>query len=118
MLRVGTLLRDAYRIVRYLSSGGFGNTYVAINQFDETKAIKEFYMQGSTYRDASHSTDVSYLDNSFNDSQAVRYSMEKFEKEAMLLARIESLPGIVHVHEIFNENNTATSSWSIWKARR
>lgn len=29
MLPVGSLLHDTYRIERYLSSGGFGNTYVA-----------------------------------------------------------------------------------------
>jgi len=29
MLEVGTVLRDIYRIDKYLSSGGFGNTYVA-----------------------------------------------------------------------------------------
>ena len=37
MLRVGTILHGTYRIDSYLSSGGFGNTYVVTNQaFDET----------------------------------------------------------------------------------
>lgn len=37
MLPVGTLLQDGKnRIERYLSSGGFGNTYVATNtEFEE-----------------------------------------------------------------------------------
>ena len=41
MLRVGTILRGIYRIDSYLSSGGFGNTYVATNiEFNERYAIK------------------------------------------------------------------------------
>ena len=46
MLKVGTILRGIYRIDNYLSSGGFGNTYVATNiEFDERVAIKEFFMK-------------------------------------------------------------------------
>jgi serine/threonine protein kinase len=45
MLRVGTILRGIYRIDSYLSSGGFGNTYVATNiEFDERVAVKEFLL--------------------------------------------------------------------------
>lgn len=53
MLPVGTLLQGGkYRIERYLSSGGFGNTYVATNiEFDEQVAIKEFFMRGVSQRD-------------------------------------------------------------------
>ena len=43
LLQVGTILHGTYRIERYLSSGGFGNTYVVTNlQFGETLALKEF----------------------------------------------------------------------------
>ena len=36
MLPIGTMLHDTYRIEEYLSSGGFGNTYVVTNvQFEE-----------------------------------------------------------------------------------
>ena len=57
MLRVGTILRGIYRIDSYLSSGGFGNTYVATNiEFNERYAIKEFFMKGVTQRDGDSST--------------------------------------------------------------
>ncbi len=47
MLPVGCVLRGIYRIESYLSSGGFGNTYIAQNvEFEETVAIKEFFMRG------------------------------------------------------------------------
>ena len=40
-LRLGTTLQmGKYRIVKYLASGGFGNTYLAINNFDEEVAVK------------------------------------------------------------------------------
>ena len=65
MLAVGSVLRGVYRIERYLSSGGFGNTYVATNvEFNEVVAIKEFFMRGVTHRDANHTTvSVSNSDN-------------------------------------------------------
>ena len=57
MLKVGTILRGTYRIDSYLSSGGFGNTYVATNiEFEERVAIKEFFMKGITQRDENQTT--------------------------------------------------------------
>ena len=47
MLKVGTILRGTYRIDSYLSSGGFGNTYVATNiEFEERVAIKGVLHEG------------------------------------------------------------------------
>ena len=68
MLKVGTILHGTYRIDSYLSSGGFGNTYVATNvEFEERVAIKEFFMKGVTQRDDNQTTvSVSNLEN--NDS--------------------------------------------------
>ena len=42
MLKVGTILHGTYRIDSYLSSGGFGNTYVATHiNFTEKYAIMQ-----------------------------------------------------------------------------
>lgn len=47
-----TLLGGKYRIERVLGYGGFGNTYVGYNtEFEETVAIKEFFIKGVTERD-------------------------------------------------------------------
>ena len=48
LLPVGTMLNGGkYRIDQYLSSGGFGNTYVATDTaFDEKVAIKELFIKG------------------------------------------------------------------------
>lgn len=46
MLPKGTILHGVYRIDSYLSSSGFGNTYVVTNiEFDERYVIKEFFMK-------------------------------------------------------------------------
>ena len=104
MLRVGTILRGIYRIDSYLSSGGFGNTYVATNiEFDERVAIKEFFMKGVTQREDNQTTvSVSNTDNK-DSFQAQR---EKFKKEARRIRQLRN-PHIVNVHDLFEENGTA-----------
>ena len=104
MLKVGTILRGTYRIDSYLSSGGFGNTYVATNvEFDERVAIKEFFMKGVTHRDDNQTTiSVSNAENrnSFLEQK------EKFKKEARRIRQLRN-EHIVNVHDLFEENGTA-----------
>lgn len=105
MLPVGTLLQGGkYRIDRYLSSGGFGNTYVATNtEFEEQVAIKEFFMRGVTQRDGD-SVSIS-VSNETNVGQFVSQK-EKFRKEARRLRKLRN-NHIVAVHDLFEENGTA-----------
>ena len=104
MLKVGTILRGTYRIDSYLSSGGFGNTYVATNvEFDERVAIKEFFMKGVTQRDDNQTTvSVSNLEN----TNSFQEQKEKFKKEARRIRQLHN-PHIVNVHDLFEENGTA-----------
>ena len=104
MLRVGTILRGIYRIDSYLSSGGFGNTYVATNiEFEERVAIKEFFMKGITERDeATGAIRVSNGDNVVQFEE----QREKFKKEARRLRKLKN-EHIVKVHDLFEENGTA-----------
>ena len=104
MLRVGTILRGIYRIESYLSSGGFGNTYVASNiEFNERYAIKEFFIKGVTHREENQAS-VS-VSNSENASSFYQQK-EKFKKEARRLRQLNN-PHIVKVHDLFEENGTA-----------
>ena len=105
MLPVGTLLQGGkYRIERYLSSGGFGNTYVATNtEFDEQVAIKEFFMRGISQREGD-SVSVS-VSNQTNLNQFTSQK-EKFRKEARRLRKLHN-NHIVSVHDLFEENGTA-----------
>ena len=103
MLKVGTILRGTYRIDSYLSSGGFGNTYVATNvEFDERVAIKEFFMKGVTQRDDNQTT-VS-VSNSEN-TNSFQEQKEKFKKEARRLRKMQN-EHLVRVHDLFDENGT------------
>lgn len=105
MLPVGTLLQGGkYRIDSYLSSGGFGNTYIATNlKFEEQVAIKEFFMRGISQRDGD-SVSVS-VSNETNVTQFFS-QMDKFRKEARRLRRLHN-EHIVAVHDLFDENGTA-----------
>ena len=104
MLKVGTILRGTYRIDSYLSSGGFGNTYVATNiEFEERVAIKEFFMKGVTQRDDNQTT-VS-VSNSEN-TNSFQEQKEKFKKEARRIRQLKN-EHIVSVHDLFEENGTA-----------
>ena len=104
MLKVGTVLHGTYRIDSYLSSGGFGNTYVATHiNFNEKYAIKEFFMKGVNERDGNN-TAVSVS----NSEKVTEFNeqLEKFKKEARRL-RILNNSHIVRVYDLFDENGTA-----------
>ncbi len=105
MLPVGTLLQSGkYRIERYLSSGGFGNTYVAnIVEFDEEVAIKEFYMKGVNERDEGS---VTVTVGVKSNTKQFTEQREKFKKEARRLRKLKH-EHIVPVHDLFEENGTA-----------
>lgn len=103
-----TVLNGKYLVGMELGAGGFGITYVARDmRLGRKVAIKEFFMRGGMHRDTSASTEVSYTLDDSDYSMMVKTSMEKFEEEARILARLGKLPGIVDIYDIFNENNTA-----------
>jgi serine/threonine protein kinase len=103
MLRVGTILHGTYRIERYLSSGGFGNTYEVTHLLlGERLAVKEFFLKGVSQRNGDCIT-VSVSNNlnqSLFDSQK-----EKFKKEAIRLRGMDN-SHVVKVHDLFEENGT------------
>lgn len=104
MLQVGTILHGTYKIESYLASGGFGNTYIAKNiEFDETYAIKEFFVKGVCQRDGNSTTiSVSNAENTNSFEQ----QREKFKKEARRLRSLSN-SHIVKVYDLFEENGTA-----------
>lgn len=105
LLPIGTLLQmGKYRIDRYLSSGGFGNTYVITNlQFEEQFAMKEFFMKGINERNEDNTT-IS-VSNKTNRPQ-FEQQREKFKKEARRLRKLTNRH-IVQVHDLFEENETS-----------
>ena len=105
LLAIGTLLANGkYRIEQYLSSGGFGNTYIATDlAFDEKVAIKELYIKGVCGRDGSTNDVAITLTENQRTFEAQR---EKFRKEARRLRRLANAH-IVKVHDLFDENGTS-----------
>ena len=103
-LKPGMLLQNGrYLIGRVLGKGGFGITYVGMDLSLGVKvAVKEYYPAGQAMRAQDSST--LYWDSSAADIQA---SKEGFLKEARKMAKLRSIPGIVRVLDVFNENNTA-----------
>lgn len=103
-LPVGTTLQmGKYRIVRFIASGGFGNTYEVLNvEFEERMAMKEFFMRGVNEReDDSVSVSVSNADN----KKQFEVQKGKLKKEARRLRRLHN-ENIVKVHDLFEENGT------------
>lgn len=101
----GTLLQGGkYRIQRFISSGGFGNTYEAIDVDHNKKvAIKEFFMKDSCNREET--TNRVIVATKAKEEQVARMK-NKFMKEACALQNM-SHPNIVHVENAFEENATA-----------
>ena len=99
-----TLQGGKYKIERVLGQGGFGNTYMGFNtEFEETVAIKEFFMKGVTERDET--TSIVRVSNADNVEQ-FEEQRDKFKKEARRLRKLKN-EHIVKVHDLFEENGTA-----------
>ena len=104
MLPTGSILHGNYRIDGYLSSGGFGNTYVATHiLFNETYAIKEFFMKDISERGSDSS---SVRVSNAGKTEEFNAQLEKFRKEALRLRKLHNVH-IVRVYDLFNENGTS-----------
>ncbi|MBR1838525.1 MAG: serine/threonine protein kinase [Bacteroidaceae bacterium] len=110
-LPIGTLIGERYRIKKFINSGGFGNTYQAIdtNMTDEEEddtfvVVKEFYMKDICERDPQ-----TFRVNVPNTLQRKNFDAlrRKFVSEAKRIYRLKH-PGIVRVTDIIkDENNTS-----------
>jgi len=91
-----------YEIREVLGQGGFGITYLAIdNNLHRKVAIKEYLPIELAVREGDFSV------HPLTDERGVQYcwGLERFITEARTLARFEH-PNIVRVHAVFEENNT------------
>ena len=104
-LSVNSFLQGGkYRIVRYISSGGFGCTYEAEHVLlGKRVAIKEFFVKDFCNRD-EHTCQVTVGTES--KKGLVEKLRKKFIDEARALSGLHH-PGIVSVSDVFEENGTA-----------
>ena len=97
-----TLQGGKYRIERVLGQGGFGITYLAIQEMLNRKvAIKEFFMQEYCNRNGT-----SVATNTPVASEIVERLKEKFISEASIIAKFRH-PNIIDIYDVFIENDTA-----------
>jgi serine/threonine protein kinase len=104
-LPFGTMLKGKYMVGRLLGSGGFGNTYLALDtSLGIPVAIKEFFPRELVSRERG-GTNVQVFNN--DAAQQYAHGLKKFFEEAQTLARFSDHPGIVTVRDFFHEMQTA-----------
>ena len=105
-LKPGTKLRDRYIIGKVIGEGGFGITYVGLDDFFGVKvAIKEFYMSGFVNRNNTYSAKVSA--ETGEKRILFEKNRERFYAEAKVLVKFSQIDGISKVRDFFYENDTA-----------
>ncbi|WP_051656450.1 protein kinase domain-containing protein [Butyrivibrio sp. AE3004] len=105
-LKPFTILQGKYLVGNVIGEGGFGITYIGLDLNLEIRiAIKEFYPNGFVTRESAVTSAVTNYASKDN-SQFEKWK-DSFVREARSLAKFSNLPGIVHVRDFFQENNTA-----------
>ena len=105
-LPIGTMLKGRYTVGKVLGQGGFGITYIGWdNALESSIAIKEYYPNSFVTRESTFSLEVHCAGE--GAEELFRHNRERFLKEAKILAKLQNVPGIVRVQNLFAENNTA-----------
>lgn len=103
-LEPGVMLKKKYLVGRVLGYGGFGVTYIGLDVLLKRKvAIKEYLPSDFSTRVPGEHALTIYTDDATAQFEA---GLKKFVDEAQRLAKFHTVPGIVHIYDSFNENNT------------
>ncbi|MBR7029307.1 MAG: protein kinase [Bacteroidaceae bacterium] len=106
-LPIGTVLDKRYQIEHFITSGGFGNTYIARDlKFPKAHtrvALKEFFIKNANHRTPGTNEVVVTTPQFYQDFQRLR---EKFKEEAERLFALHH-PNIVRVSDTFDAFGTS-----------
>ena len=103
-LRPGSILNGRYTVGRVLGQGGFGITYIALDdKTGDRVAIKEYLPTDFAGRVAGSSSVQVY---SGERRENFEYGMERFLEEAKTLAEFIGDTHIVRIYSYFEENAT------------
>ena len=104
-LRPGSTLNGRYVVGRVLGQGGFGITYIALDDWTKQRvAIKEYFPSEFAGRIAGERAVVT---GSAERRETFEFGKNQFLEEARTLAQFQGNPHIVQVHNFFDENGTA-----------
>ncbi|MDD5571744.1 MAG: protein kinase [Bacteroidales bacterium] len=99
-----TLQNGKYEIIGKIGWGGFGITYLAEFTVMKTRvAIKECFLSGYCVRQ----TGLPAISVQSISMEAFGNYKNRFIKEAQTLFQFRNHPNIIHVTDVFEENNTA-----------
>ena len=102
----GSIVGRRYIIGRVLGEGGFGITYIGLDDILKIPvAVKEYFPHGYSHRDSATSRVIP--SSSTNSTAFFQKGKDRFLVEARNMARFFREPGIVDVRDFFEENNTA-----------
>ena len=106
-LQPGTILYGRYLVGRVLGQGGFGITYIGYDlPLARKVAIKEYFPASCVFRDSERSVALQWTPRE-EAKIAQKAGKDLFLKEARKMNQVDSIEQVVHILEVFEDNNTA-----------
>ncbi len=101
----GTVLQQRYYLGRTLGEGGFGITYKAFDYAKQAICCVKEYAPNEICRRSEHGRMLEVLSEQVE--LPYRAGLKRFFDETRILSRLENIPSVVDITDVFQENNTA-----------